>query len=95
MHYFIPGSEKQILNENKASVMTTTNDGALPTPLLKKILECNNSSKRKGIHAETNVQSLPHQIRNIVKELPNLNFMRSNVLMFPIRDDCITANDNP
>ena len=47
--------------------------------LIKKLLESKEPT-------QTDVSRLPDKIRNAVSNLPNLNFMRSKVLMFPVRD---------
>ncbi|XP_042887804.1 aftiphilin-like isoform X2 [Penaeus japonicus] len=55
-----------------------------PSPLVQQIL---GGGMNKASSATTPLQSLAPEVRLVVEQLPDLGFMRSRVLMFPIRGE--------
>ena len=80
------GLEQEFLSEggDKGSGERAAKSPPTPSPLVQQIL---GRGMSKVPCPATPLQSLAPEVRQVVTQLPNLSFMRSRVLMFPIRGD--------
>ncbi|XP_045122507.1 aftiphilin-like isoform X3 [Portunus trituberculatus] len=78
--------EQEFLSEggDKGSGGRAAKSPPTPSPLVQQIL---GGGMSKVPCPATPLQSLAPEVRQVVTQLPNLSFMRSRVLMFPIRGD--------
>ncbi|XP_063844158.1 aftiphilin-like isoform X2 [Scylla paramamosain] len=78
--------EQEFLSEggDKGSGGRAAKSPPTPSPLVQQIL---GRGMSKVPCPATPLQSLAPEVRQVVTQLPNLSFMRSRVLMFPIRGD--------
>ncbi|XP_068208787.1 aftiphilin-like isoform X3 [Palaemon carinicauda] len=77
--------EREFLSEGgEKSSVSRIKGPPTPSPLVQQIL---GSGKNSTQLAATPLQSLSTEIREVVENLPNIGFMRSRVLMFPIRGE--------
>ncbi|XP_064104854.1 aftiphilin-like isoform X3 [Macrobrachium nipponense] len=80
-----PGLEREFLSEGEEKGTIGRIKGPpAPSPLVQQILGSGMNSTQS---AATPLQSLSSEIRELVENLPNIGFMRSRVLMFPIRGE--------
>ncbi|KAK7063219.1 hypothetical protein SK128_004831 [Halocaridina rubra] len=80
-----PGLEKEFLSEGaEKGARSRLKSPPTPSPLVQQIL---GSGMNRSPSATTPLQSLSTEARDVVENLPDLGFMRSRVLMFPIRGD--------
>lgn len=80
-----PGLEREFLSEGEEKGTIGRIKGPpAPSPLVQQILGSGMNSTQS---AATPLQSLSSEIREVVENLPDIGFMRSRVLMFPIRGE--------
>ncbi|XP_042234036.1 aftiphilin-like isoform X3 [Homarus americanus] len=77
--------EREFLSESgEKNASTRIKSPPTPSPLVQQIL---GSGLTKGPLTNTPLHSLVPEVRQVVEHLPDLGFMRSRVLMFPIRGE--------
>lgn len=80
-----PGLEREFLSEGgEKGTSGRIKSPPTPSPLVQQIL---GGGMSKVSSATTPLQSLAPEVRLVVEQLPDLGFMRSRVLMFPIRGE--------
>ncbi|XP_037778322.1 aftiphilin-like isoform X3 [Penaeus monodon] len=80
-----PGLEREFLSEGgEKGTSGRIKSPPTPSPLVQQIL---GGGMSKASSATTPLQSLAPEVRLVVEQLPDLGFMRSRVLMFPIRGE--------
>ncbi|XP_063604713.1 aftiphilin-like isoform X3 [Penaeus indicus] len=80
-----PGLEREFLSEGgEKGTSGRIKSPPTPSPLVQQIL---GGGMSKASSATTPLQSLAPDVRLVVEQLPDLGFMRSRVLMFPIRGE--------
>ncbi|XP_069951493.1 aftiphilin isoform X4 [Cherax quadricarinatus] len=80
-----PGIEREFLSEGgDKGCNNRIKSPPTPSPLVQQIL---GSGMTKGFLSNTPLQSLSPEVRQVVEHLPDLSFMQSKVLMFPIRGE--------
>ncbi|CAL4114279.1 unnamed protein product, partial [Meganyctiphanes norvegica] len=89
------GLEREFLSESGNSSGISGGGGRMkappsPSPLVQQILSGSSGSSLSALTATTNVtpiNSLEPEVQELVAKLPDLSFMKSRVLMFPIRGE--------
>lgn len=97
--YFITGLEEEFLNdggEGASSSHPPSRNPPAPSPLVQQILGGGGMGSGAGTGvgglsggsrpSATPLATLTPEARQVVETLPDLSYMRSKVLMFPIRD---------
>lgn len=81
----LTGLEREFLSESgEKSTSSRIKSPPTPSPLVQQIL---GGGMTKAPLTTTPLHSLIPEVREIVEHLPDLGFMRSKVLMFPIKGE--------